>query len=271
MLYKKFETNDLFFNTLKAKPRFEFKIWGGRVNSPFDTYYGIRSGLSSSQESSVLLDGLGGYWKLDGDANDSLGVNNGSGSLTGWNWTTAGKINQAFNKDSAISTGYINLGSGSALKPTTAISLSAWFNFSGSVTANSRIISDWHQDGTRDRWIFGYSTDGNQILWHKAGVSVGIGTIGSTITTGSWVHLAVTWNQASGSTTYLNGAVVNSGITTGGDFPAGLDRNVTIGNQEEISTGMYGAIDEFGIWGRCLSSDEITMLYNNGDGLSYPF
>lgn len=31
MTYKKFENGDLFYNTIKAKPRFEFKIWGGKA------------------------------------------------------------------------------------------------------------------------------------------------------------------------------------------------------------------------------------------------
>lgn len=31
MSYKKFENSDLFYNTIKAKPRFEFKIWRGQV------------------------------------------------------------------------------------------------------------------------------------------------------------------------------------------------------------------------------------------------
>ena len=31
MSYKKFENNDLFYNTIKAKPRFQFKIWNGKA------------------------------------------------------------------------------------------------------------------------------------------------------------------------------------------------------------------------------------------------
>lgn len=31
MSYKKFENNDLIYNTIKTKPRFEFKIWGGKA------------------------------------------------------------------------------------------------------------------------------------------------------------------------------------------------------------------------------------------------
>jgi len=31
MSYKKFELGDLFYNTIKAKPRFEFKIHNGNI------------------------------------------------------------------------------------------------------------------------------------------------------------------------------------------------------------------------------------------------
>lgn len=31
MSYKKFEKGDLFFNIIKTRPRFEFKIWGGNI------------------------------------------------------------------------------------------------------------------------------------------------------------------------------------------------------------------------------------------------
>ena len=31
MSYKKFDNGDLFYNTIKAKPRFEFKIWRGQA------------------------------------------------------------------------------------------------------------------------------------------------------------------------------------------------------------------------------------------------
>jgi hypothetical protein len=31
MSYKKFQNSDLLYNTIKAKPRFEIKIWGGKA------------------------------------------------------------------------------------------------------------------------------------------------------------------------------------------------------------------------------------------------
>ncbi len=31
MSFKKFENNDIFYNVIKTKPRFNFKIWGGNI------------------------------------------------------------------------------------------------------------------------------------------------------------------------------------------------------------------------------------------------
>ncbi len=38
MSFKKFEKNDLFINTIKAKPHFQFKIYGGKayINGELD-------------------------------------------------------------------------------------------------------------------------------------------------------------------------------------------------------------------------------------------
>ena len=47
MSYKKFEQGDLIYNTIKAKPRFEFKIFKGNVF------------LNDSSNSFALLNSLG--------------------------------------------------------------------------------------------------------------------------------------------------------------------------------------------------------------------
>ncbi len=31
MIYKKFQKGDFFYNTIKTRPRFEFKLYGGKV------------------------------------------------------------------------------------------------------------------------------------------------------------------------------------------------------------------------------------------------
>jgi len=39
----------------------------------------------------------------------------------------------------------------------------------------------------------------------------------------------------------------------------------------ENSSYWSGLIDEIGIWSRVLTADEITALYNEGTGITYPF
>jgi hypothetical protein len=48
--------------------------------------------------------------------------------------------------------------------------------------------------------------------------------------------------------------------------------DITSNNILEISgSGLNGEFDEFGIWNKDLNTDEITELYNSGNGLPYPF
>jgi hypothetical protein len=43
--------------------------------------------------------------------------------------------------------------------------------------------------------------------------------------------------------------------------------SIGIGSQGKF----IGLIDEEGLWSRPLTDDEVILLYNNGNGLSYPF
>jgi hypothetical protein len=70
---------------------------------------------------------------------------------------------------------------------------------------------------------------------------------------------------------YLNGE--EDTVTFNVDFTAGASSSV-IGQGTTSSTSttsFIGSIDEVGIWKRALTADEVTTLYNSGDGLTYPF
>lgn len=56
MSYKKFEQGDLIYNTIKAKPRFEFKIFKGNIF------------LNDSSNGSALLNSFGGPVFASGSA-----------------------------------------------------------------------------------------------------------------------------------------------------------------------------------------------------------
>lgn len=94
-----------------------------------------------------------------------------------------------------------------------------------------------------------------------------------TVSTGSWQMITVT---KTGETIqiFING--VSQTITTlndVGDTSGALSSTATptIGNSADGGSSPFdGKIDEFGMWSRVLTSDEVTQLYNSGNGLAYP-
>lgn len=211
---------------------------------------------------STLLNGLVGYWKLDGDGNDVLGVSNGTVQGSGSSWST-GKIGSAFYSGGAAR---VNVGGAAQIKPTAAISLGGWFWFN-TTTPNARHCSDWHQDGAKDRWIFPYSVGSTQVFCHM-GVNLLVGTFGVNLTANTWHHLVATCN-VNAMTSYCDGALVST-ATGSSLFHSGAG-NVCIGQQEETGGGHDGRIDEFGMWNRAITAGEVTEWYNAGAGKTHPF
>lgn len=50
MSYKKFENSDLLYNTIKVKPRFEFKIYNGKIYLNNNYGYAILNGALMTGE-----------------------------------------------------------------------------------------------------------------------------------------------------------------------------------------------------------------------------
>lgn len=227
-------------------------------------------GAKSIRPPSTLLNDLGGYWKLDGNSNDSLGVSNGVDGTVSY---VTGKISQGV---TGLTGWAVSLGINAQIKPTAAITVAGWFKWT-SFQANARALSDWHQSGVADRWILtlenGAGGDVEVIVGNLNEVSVvvlhlGTGLAGNVLVTGTWYHLAFTYD---GSTVraYRDGVQVDSASLSGvmnGGGPA-----VRIGTQAEAGNTMDGIVDEVGIWSRALTGAEMTELYNSGTGVQYPF
>jgi len=112
---------------------------------------------------------------------------------------------------------------------------------------------------------FWFGTDGPEAFFQDYDNQVSIR--GSALSLSTWMHVAVT-SDGGELKIYVNGVEVNS--TTAGSsaitfdhFTAGCGSNGTSGDN------WNGAIDEFGVWQRALSADEVTQLYNSGNGLAY--
>lgn len=88
-------------------------------------------------------------------------------------------------------------------------------------------------------------------------------------TLGVWYHIVITYNSTGPvHTMYVNGSSVS--FASDGSPATGWGTNTQIGTMYTTSSFAWdGLIDEVGIWGKELTSSEVTDLYNGGSGLPY--
>lgn len=212
-----------------------------------------------------LLNGLVGYWKLDGDTRDE--VSGTTGNPQGMTYAAA-----------VIGQGGVFNGSSSVAETRIA----------GPLGNNPRTVSLWFkQSSLAVRYIFDYgeaSAGGNQafeILAYNGTLLVATYGFNTpflvTYSAGVWYHLAVTFD---GSTVlvYLNGSLAQTwahGPVDTLDAPAG---DTSVRCRIRIGDGLYapfkwfnGSIDEVGVWSRVLTPTEVSELYNSGAGKTHPF
>jgi hypothetical protein len=226
--------------------------------------------------SPTLLTNLRGYWKLDettGNLIDSVGLYNADGSIIQpVSQGVSGKMGNSIQFGNA-STGYVTCG-----------------NTVANVSTNDFTITGWIYPTYIDTYnqICGNALSGDQRWWHIFLFGDGrlmsrmlliasqvTSNIDSSLKINNWYHFASTFKRDSSIRMYLNGVLQNdSANAMPYDGSIWSPSNIfTIGSMGEgIATQLFkGKIDELGLWDRLLTSDEISTIYNNGNGLSYPF
>lgn len=208
----------------------------------------------------ALTDDLVAYWKLDGNANDSVGTNNGT--VTGATVTTSGKIDSAYSFDGTND--YINCGNDSSLDPfrvggNNLLSLSIWFKRDR--TGHEALLHKGIH-GTNG-WSLGFGPDDRLRFTTTDVIDYYFGIY---IKDKNWHHVVIVYDSSYDVSLYLDGTFISK--TT---YPS---RGKTSSAYLYIGGDVYmyrGIIDEVGIWSRELTSAEASELYNSGSGLTYPF
>lgn len=235
----------------------------------------------------ALTDNLVSYWKLDessGNAADSVGSN----TLTNNNTTAyaAGKINNGADFELSFSNSLsITDAAQTGLDLTGAFTISFWVKPESVVSGYHTMVSKGGisvaASDTTTQYLIWRDNDGAgsaervQFLVRTAGANKEIGyTTGSAIlNAGTWYHIVAYYNPSTKMELFINNVSVASStssvpaslVNTARPFGLGADEAATAANFFD------GVIDEVGIWNRVLTSDEITSLYNSGNGWQYPF
>ncbi len=210
----------------------------------------------------LAMDGLVAYYALDeisGEVVDSQGTNNGTneGATRG----VTGKIENAFSFDGTND--YVDLGLD--VLPPRQGTLSTWVyvdedeDYSGYIwiTTNGQCATSYDYLVYKSDRLIGYYRDKNG---NKETIS------SSNINKGQWYYVTYAWGDE-GQKIYLNGSldVINSSHTGQGNLNFIQDNNLggwgACAGQDNERYFLNGKLDEFAIWDRQLTDQEVEDLY----------
>lgn len=150
--------------------------------------------------------------------------------------------------------------------------LAAWVNVESTPSAGARyvIIGKWNNAAGARSYQWEYfdnaGTPTLRFLYSDSGAGVAeVFTEVTTLTPGTWYHLAMTFSGLSGSAefkTYLNGTQLGTTDAVGADTFNG-NEGFRIGAVRDASAPAFfwdGFIDDARVWSRVLSSTEILAL-----------
>jgi len=225
------------------------------VLSAVNSHGGSTNSAPISAIPSTVVSGLIGYWKFDEGsgviANDSSG-NNNLGTLAGSpTWVSPGKMGAAALLFNSANLQSVSVSDSPSLDPVGGLSITAWIE-AGNWSGNRRIVQKGDSDDQ-----YRLLVEGGVFKFDLTGV----GTLTCALPpTGSYVHVAGTWN---GSTMaiYFNGALKASLAATGSN--TNTTDSLTIGGKNGSGTaGDYfqGDLDDVRVYNRGLSASEIAIV-----------
>ena len=204
--------------------------------------------------------GLLGWWPGEGNADDTLGQNNGT--LVNGTGFGPGEVNQAFSFNGA--TQFVEIADSPALDPTSAMTLEAWVYLTA-FSANDSVVIAAKEDpfSTRQYQLSLFNVQGQWRFGTALMVPAGfVSFTGSTpAQLGTWYHVAMSYDGAA-LRLYVNGAMDASAAVNG---PINVTANsLKIGSDGTGPWNFIGLIDEVSLYNRALTAPEIASIAQAG-------
>lgn len=229
-----------------------FGVGGGLASSPRRGARGC--GLASGGTRSTLLDGLLGYWSLEGSSLNSVTGLTGTDTAVTY---AAGKVGLG-----AVLNGSTSRIDTEAAGPQAAadFTLACWALATDAV--NYRDLLHWGSGGgltaALERGAAGNLYVSN---YAAAGPSV-------PFSTGAWHYVVLTRTESNVTTLRVD---AGAPVTQVGYSMLPTAAPIVLGAGPGPARYWAGSIDEVGVWGRALTAGEEAELYNAGAGRAYPF
>ncbi len=214
--------------------------------------------------------GLVGWWT--GDATTANETGGTAATLANGATHTLGRVGQAFALDG--SDDYVSIGSLNGLDAATGITVGAWIRRDNVSSTVGGILSQWNTTPQLDNRFILYLGESGSALRGSFAVQFSDGTYGSLaslnlIPANAWMHIAATWDAATGSLRiYKNGQLDRSTTVGAGKVLAGTPGyTAKIGEWGVLRTSAYkfpGDVDEAFVANRAFTEAEISALANAG-------
>ena len=232
--------------------------------------------VSSSETSpftSSLLSSLVSFWKLD-NVNDSVGSN----TLTNNSSVTfeAGKVGNAarFTRSGTTSNFLSHADNADLSTGDIDFTLCAWVKLATKPGAGYAPYFFSKNDGTAGNaeYSLAYVVSSDNFQFYTGdGVSqTGVSSVAG-VSTGTWYFL-VAGHDSVNNRIYIS---VNGGTAVTMPFTGTIPSTTTafgIGGRGDVGyDGLDGWMDAVGFWKRLLTAEEISELYNAGNGIEWPF
>ncbi len=219
-----------------------------------------------------LTEGLVAYYPLNGNSNDFSGNGNNGTPFDNVTYITDpfGNATSAVSFGGTANQGRISIPHSATLNFTTGATFSFWAR----VSSNTGTFGNGSVGAGGSQCFFAKAGDAGGGFWQLSNTQSGnlrhqIGNNSVATLTGifenyilnQWIHYVVTMD-ASGHRTYINGTLATSNEIAA-NFAAMVNRPLVIGRFNTNWYPLNGGIDEFRVYNRVLTTDEITALATN--------
>lgn len=200
--------------------------------------------------------GLVGYWKFDGNADDSSGNNNHGKWVGRESYGKKGVLGEAADLDGLSN--YVTVPHSHSINLGGAFSFGAWVHSYGN--AKNQHFLNKRTGGEGPFWDMYLSADAENVNAEIAGGSYD--NPASNIMPYEWHHIMFTRDIRRLTTIYVDGKPLKSKTILGDSYNT---HAFNIGNLEQaLDQGFNGLIDEVVIYDRSLSEEEVSSLYEAG-------
>lgn len=276
IVYTSIESSERPSGTSGTTP---YIIWSS-ASGESGTYYSIASDIPdpvvtsgfTSGPTSTLTQGLAGWWKMNGNADDSSGNGNNGTVKNGAFLTTDknGYSGKAYDFDGAND--MIQTGASNTFNIASELTYSAWFYVDTGNSGWQRPFQKFQDLSDGNGIPYGIQYGAVSKKWgceyrNAAQTEYPNVRSSSAYNSGSWYHVACVASKTGDTkfALYVNGGLAGSQNTwfTSGDIDTG-SRPITIGGARTAGTYWNGKIDDVRIYNRALTAGEVSNLFSAG-------